>query len=143
MTTKATNAFFPGQPYYTGPTTGVFALIHHSVLAEYSWNIKERVSVINDEKPVHEIATRLRCLVYLDPAGQPWEQAYQTWARAEQPWARVYQTGQQAYHAWLLPYKSWQQVLTEAQPILEAQIRALVPDLPWDGEKLVFEETIT
>ena len=49
----------------TDPRSGWFAFVHHDIPIEYSWDIDERIRVIQDEKPAHERATRLGCLTYL------------------------------------------------------------------------------
>ena len=67
---------FPALPDYDGPTSRVFSCVHHNILAEFSWNILERLEVIDRDKPESERATRKSSIVYLDPTGQPWEQPF-------------------------------------------------------------------
>ena len=67
------NELFPGRPDYTGPTSGVFFAVHHSVLAEPSDNIMERVEYITSNKPKKEIAIRLHNLMYLGQVGEDYE----------------------------------------------------------------------
>ena len=62
------NIPFPGRANYTGPLAGYFTFVHHGVLFEYSHNIQERVTYILERKPKYERATRLRHLMWLDPA---------------------------------------------------------------------------
>ena len=59
------NILFPGRPNYTGPTTGVFGLLHHDILVESSHDVAERVAYVKANKPANEIATRLHNLIYL------------------------------------------------------------------------------
>jgi hypothetical protein len=63
MTT--TNTLFPGRPDYTGPTTGLFGLLHHEVLFESSHDVRERVQYVKDNKPPNEVAVRLHNMIYL------------------------------------------------------------------------------
>ena len=53
------NTLYPGRPHYVGPTTGLFFLIHHDQLLEYSSGVAERVEYIKSNKPENEIDIRL------------------------------------------------------------------------------------
>ena len=145
------NLLSPGRPDYTGPVEGVFAFIHHEILAEWSPNILERVMVISRDKPKYERATRLWCMAYLDPKGQPWEAAILTLSAIN----REYQlnasgktpspTTTEEEWLWigqrwsLAQQKLWAQLHCHRQSI-EAQVRALVPDLFWDGKRLALSD---
>lgn len=135
--TAIPNITHPGLPDYVGPNEGLFGLVHHDVLAEWSRDIRNRIEVILHSKPEAERATRLHCLVYLDPTGQPWEPFYEAFQRAKQEWQHgslskpVAEQMKQAS-------ETLEAALSAYQPQLEAQIRALVPNLPWDGTQLVF-----
>lgn len=59
------NTMFPGRPDYTGPTMGVFGLLHHDSLFERSHNVMERVNYVRIYKPVNERAIRLYNMIYL------------------------------------------------------------------------------
>lgn len=59
------NDRFPGRANYVGPTTGMFGLLHHTLLCEFSWNVMERVKYVVEEKDPHEIPTRLHNMIYL------------------------------------------------------------------------------
>ena len=65
MTTETPNTLFPGRPNYTGPTQGMFGLLHHEVLFESSHNVAERVAYVKANKPPHEVAVRLHNMIYL------------------------------------------------------------------------------
>ena len=68
--TMQENKLFPGRPGYTGPTSGVFAMLHHTVLAERSHDVMERVDYVRRCKPKREIKVRLRNMMYLGAAGE-------------------------------------------------------------------------
>ena len=59
------NLLFPGRPDYTGPTTGMFGLLHHTVLCESSHDVMERVAYVKQNKPKSEVAIRLHNMIYL------------------------------------------------------------------------------
>lgn len=61
------NDKFPGRENYTGPTSGWFGLLHHSMLCEESHDVMERVEYVVKNKPPHEVAIRLRNMIYIDP----------------------------------------------------------------------------
>ena len=64
-TSKPLNTLFPGRPDYTGPTTGVFSLLHHQELVETSHDVMERVAYVKRTKAQREVATRLHNIMYL------------------------------------------------------------------------------
>ena len=157
------NTLHPALPNYVGPIRGFFSCVHHYILIEWSDDIMERVRFYDaGNKPLHEMETRRRCFVYLDPTGQPWEPLVQAWQQYEQVWQpheQVWQPHEQArqrYEQVWQPHEqarqryeqarqryeqAWQryeQARQQYLPQIEAQIRALVPDLPWDGKQLVF-----
>ena len=67
------NTRFPGRPHYTGPTSGMFGFVHHAVLYECSYGIRQRVRIIRNIKPADERAIRLWHLVYLGRCGSRWD----------------------------------------------------------------------
>lgn len=60
------NVLFPGRPYYRGPRVGWFVAIHHDLLFERSWFIRERVRYVKQNKPKHEVAIRLWNMMRID-----------------------------------------------------------------------------
>ena len=168
---------FPCLPGYDGPNEGVIAFVHHDVPAEYSSNIMERVKFYDrGGKPDHELETRRRSLVWLDPTNQPWAKLSRPWAELDHQWTEhshqryeFYRPGNELYRQGDAAELSRQEAelsrqeaeldlqrdelgrqraelgrqWAEHEPAILAQIKALVPDLPWDGHQLVFpkEET--
>ena len=68
MSTKrmsARNTLFPGRPNYTGPTKGLFGLLHHDKLCEQSYDVNVRIIYVKREKPKNEVAIRLHNMIYL------------------------------------------------------------------------------
>ena len=59
------NKMYPGRADYSGPTTGVFGLLHHHILSENSHDVRERVDYVRLRKPKNEIPTRLHNMIYL------------------------------------------------------------------------------
>lgn len=59
------NTMFPGRPYYVGPISGMFGLLHHENLCEYSHDVMERVKYVKENKPPNEVDVRLRNMIYL------------------------------------------------------------------------------
>ena len=103
----------PGLPGYTGPKSGLFAVIHHGELFEYSHDVFERLDYIDKEKPENERKTRRENILYLGecPALAEYDKARAGYDKAA---ATV-------DHAAVLSY-----------------IRQHIPDFPWDGKQLVF-----
>lgn len=81
------NTLYPGRPDYTGPNTGLFGLLHHDRLYEWSENVAERVAYVRANKPASEQEFRLHCMVYLDPTGQEWAESARLRAESTHPWA--------------------------------------------------------
>jgi hypothetical protein len=59
------NKLFPGRPDYTGPTSGVFGLLHHAVICEISQNVMARVADVKCYKDPPEVRVRLHNMIYL------------------------------------------------------------------------------
>lgn len=78
------NTHHPGRPNYTGPDSGVAGYVHHNVPVEYCWSFKERLAVIDADKPERERAVRRHCLTYLGPAPRALTKA---WAVYDMAWA--------------------------------------------------------
>ena len=55
----------PGLPGYTGPKSGIFAVIHHRILFEYSHDVFERLDCIDRKKPEHGRKIRRESILYL------------------------------------------------------------------------------
>ncbi len=132
------NILYPGRPNYTGPTKGLFGFIHHDKLFEYSFDIRERVHFIWNNKPGNEIKHRLHCLVYLPLRRLPkelntavkaviitWE-AYKTNSPSDEIW--------EDYYGARCTYGS---VIIKFQLELLTLITKLVPDHTWNDGKLV------
>lgn len=162
------NTAFPALPDYTGPDSGLAGWVHHDKPFAYCRSFKERIAYIRATKPANEIPTRLRCLVYLDPTGQPWAEALTDLNRTQAALNRALAALDRAQAETLAALDRTLADLNRAQavrnralaalnraraeldraqaewdqyaPQIEAQIRALIPDLPWNGISLVFEE---
>ena len=108
------NTIHAGLPGYTGPKYGWFTLLHHAgPLLEYSDDVGERLDYIDRDKLPDERAIRRAHILYFDPARLPdaeWRRADAEWRRALQPYAAI----------------------------IEAFIRANVPDYRWNGSEIIF-----
>lgn len=134
------NTLFPGLPDYKGPKRGVFGLVHHSILCEISQDIRERIDFISCHKPKNERETRLRCLVHL-----PFNRLPKSFARAAKAYLKHDRFYWGPFRLFLSSFsKYWgSQDFFLKMPIehkykIEALIKELVPDCPWDGCKIVF-----
>jgi len=136
------NKLYPGRPNYTGPTKGLFGLVHHDTLFEPSHDIMERVNVIKNYKPRDEIKTRLHCLVYLPPERLP-SNLNEAAEACVEAWKVYCEAQTDCYKARKAHYKA-RKAYYEAQKacglLVEELIRELVPNCPWDGKskRLVF-----
>ena len=117
----------PGLPGYTGPKSGLFAVIHHGELFEYSHDVFERLDYIDKKKPENERKTRRENILYLGecPALAEYDKAraeyYKAAAEYAKAWAECNKAAATVDHAAVLSY-----------------IRQHIPDFPWDGKQLVF-----
>mgnify|MGYP003393028010 CR=1 FL=1 len=109
------NQLFPGRPNYTGPKTGMFGLLHHRKLCEYSHDVMERVEYVKREKPEHEIAIRLHNMIYLGSCP--------TAAKRDTLYAALTQAKRDTLDAEIIAY-----------------IRERIPDCAWNGTELIFPE---
>ena len=149
------NTMRPGLPGYTGPVTGLFALLHHGILFEWSHNVMERVDYVLAEKSPGEVPIRLHSMLYLgdcpalDAYGKAWEaydkaseaygkasEAYDKASEAYVKASEAYGKAREAYvKAWDAYDKAWEAV---DQVAVLAYIRKHVPDCRWDGKELRF-----
>ena len=117
------NKLFPGRPDYTGPTKGIFGLLHHEALVEDSHDVMERVAYVKREKPKHEVAIRLYNMIYLGGCNA----------------ALLRATLDADYKAKRAPldadYKAKRAPL-DAEIL--AYIKTHIPDCAWDGKELNF-----
>jgi hypothetical protein len=92
----------------------VFGLLHHDTLAEASHDVFERVTYVKSNKPRHEISIRLHNMIYL--GGCPA-------AAKRAPLDADYEAKRAPLDAEILIY-----------------IKKHIPDCPWDGTGLVFDQ---
>jgi hypothetical protein len=126
------NLLFPGRPNYKGPTEGLFGMLHHRQLFEYSDDVMTRVRYVRFNKPAHERPVRLRNMIYLGglPAGRVAAEIIQNtagnyWAvRQRQAWDNARTAALKALRPDILEY-----------------IRAKMPDTAWDTKNGVIKGT--
>ena len=142
------NKLFPGRDGYTGPTSGMFAFLHHEKLFEESHNVMERVAYVKRDKPKREVWIRLHNMMYLDPALCP---AINVTAPAEAEYQRVRAQAEAEYQRVRAPayaecqrvtaqaYAEYQRVGAPAEAELLAYIKTEMLDCAWNGQTLVFD----
>jgi len=114
------NTHHCGRPNYIGPTEGNFGFLHHDTAWEYSHNVIERVDYVRRRKPAHEIQVRLDSMFWIDP---------------ESELGRAMAKGKSLYD----DYWAKRKLLNdEIGKLFAAHWPTVVPDAPWDGQKLVF-----
>jgi len=120
------NTRYPGKPDYTGPTKGLFTLLHHEgPLLEWSDDVMKRVKYINEQKPEYERAIRLRHIVFF-----PEKLRGKKMWKADAEWKKAYAERQKADAEWKK---------ADADKIL-TYLKKHVKDCKWDGSTLVFKE---
>ena len=86
------NKLYPGLPDYTGPTKGMFTLLHHEgPLLEWSDNVMKRVKYIREHKAQSERDIRLRHIVFFPK--KLWSKKMQ---KAEAEWQKAKPDGKRA-----------------------------------------------
>ena len=157
------NTIHAGLPGYTGPKYGWFTLLHHAgPLLEYSDDVGERLDYIDRDKLPDERAIRRAHILYFDPARLPdaeWRRADAEWRRADAELRRA-EVGRQiaevelrradaelrradaewrrAEAKWRRADAEWRRALQPYAAIIEAFIRANVPDYRWNGSEIIF-----
>ena len=120
------NILFPGRPKYTGPITGLFGLLHHERLCEFSHDVNERIAYVRREKAAAEIVIRLHNMIYLGD----YKVKFAVLAAAYHPKFARRVSLKAAYY-------------TKSNPVyaeILAYILVHIPDCAWNGEELVFNE---
>ncbi len=147
------NLLYPGRPNYEGPVQGLFGLLHHDTLVEWSHDVMERVEYVKREKPKNEVKIRLWNMCYLDKERLPkeiveaektWEEAEKTWEEAKKTWTKAWETWEEAEKTFGEAEKTsdeacntYYEILQSLSPQLLTLIKELVPDTAWNGEELV------
>ncbi len=162
------NLLYPGRPNYEGPVQGFFGLLHHSLLAEWSHDVMERVEYVKRWKFENEVEIRLWNMCYLSEerlpkefveawrtweevknthrkAGKTYEEAGKTYWEAWKTYDEAVKTYLEAEKAYLKAEKAcrearytYYKILQSSSPLLLALIKELVPDTAWNGQELVF-----
>ncbi len=148
------NLLYPGRPNYEGPIQGFFGLLHHSVIAEWSHNVMERVEYVKRYKAENEVEIRLWHMCYLSEERLPKEfveawktcvearknylKAGKTYREAGKTYREAGKTYREAEKACGEAVKTYYKTLKTFSPHLLNLIKELVPDTTWNGEELVF-----
>ena len=132
------NTLYPGKPDYTGPTKGLFTLLHHEgPLLEWSDDVMKRVKYINEQKPEHERAIRLRHIVFFPENlwGEKLRKAYAEWQKECAEWRKADAEWQKAYAEWQKADAEWWKADTNK---ILSYLKQHVKDCKWNGSTLVF-----
>ena len=135
------NTRYPGKPDYTGPTKGLFTLLHHEgPLLEWSDDVMKRVKYINEQKPEYERAIRLRHIVFFpenlwgeklqkadaerhkadaerQKADAEWHKADAEWHKADAKWRKADAKWRKADAEWQKANAEWQKADAEWQKV--------------------------
>ena len=132
--TDTPNVLFPGRPNYTGPTSGMFGLLHHDALCESSHNVMERVDYVRKNKPWNEIAVRLHNMIYLGGCESVTKRAL-LYADYKTKRALLHAD----YEARRVPlYADYEAKRVPLDAEILAYIQANIPDCAWNGKELEF-----
>ena len=128
------NILFPGRADYTGPTSGMFGLLHHDQLYESSDDVMERVAYVRREKPQNEVAIRLHNMIYLGgcPAVAKLAPLYADYKAKRAPLYADYEAKRAPLYA------DHEAKLAALYAEILAYIRKHIPDCTWNGRELVF-----
>ena len=146
------NTRYPGKPDYTGPTKGLFTLLHHEgPLLEWSDDVMKRVKYINEKKPEYERAIRLRHIVFfpenlwgekLQKECAKWRKADAKWRKADAEWWKADAKRRKADAEWEKADDEWWKECAEWQKAEADKIlpylKQHVEDCKWNGSTLVF-----
>jgi hypothetical protein len=139
------NKLFPGRKKYTGPTTGVFGLLHHEELCEQSHDVNERIAYVKEYKPKNEVAIRLYNMIYLGdcPAAVGHEAARKLFEDTCATAWKLYEDT--CATAWKLcdetrapAWKLFEDTCATLDVEILAYIKLHIPDCAWNGKTLVF-----
>ena len=139
--------------------SGMAIHLHHNILFEWCWGFKERINVIDTEKPEHERATRKRLFRFLTKkeidmlpidfvevckaygeANQKWKETYQKWKEIYQKWKEIYQKRREANQKFRETYQKRREAVQKYKPQLEEIHKKICGCKEWNGEGLVFPE---
>ena len=132
--------------------------LHHDILFEWCWGFKERINVIDAEKPEYERAIRKRLFRFLTKkeidmlpkdfveACKAYGEADQKWKEAEQKYDGTYQKWKEAYQKWKEAYQKckeadqkWKEAYQKCKPQLEEIHKKICGCKEWkNGQELVF-----
>jgi hypothetical protein len=131
---KIKNTLFPGRDNYTGPTNGLFGLLHHEQLCESSHDVNERIEYVKREKPKNEVAIRLHNMIYLGgcAVGAKCDTLYADYEAKRAPLYADYEAKRALLYA---DYEATRALL-DAEIL--AYIKMNIPDCAWNGRTLVF-----
>lgn len=156
------NLLFPGHRNdkgkfdYEGPFSGYFSLLHHYCsLAEWSYNVMERVRYIVTDKPEHEQDIRLRHIVFLGDKGVDYAtkhaKIHADFMAKCAPFYNVYKTEcltthnnrlakcYAAYTAACAPaYADYEAKCATVDAEIIDYIKPLIDGFTWNGKELVF-----
>ena len=111
--------------------------LHHDILFEWCWGFKERINVIDAEKPEYERAIRKRLFRFLtkkeiDMLPKDFVEACKAYGEADQKWKEA----EQKYDG---TYQKWKEAYQKCKPQLEEIHKKICGCKEWkNGQELVF-----
>mgnify|MGYP001560158201 CR=1 FL=1 len=133
------NDRFPALLDYIGPDAGMFYCVHHHWLFEYCWSAKERLDVIDTEKPPHERAIRRRHLCRVKPEdgnipAQVWAEGNRLRDEGNRLWAEGNRLRDEGNRLWA----ESERLLEPYRAELQQTYLRLIPKCRWNGRAIVF-----
>ena len=100
--------------------------IHHEILCEVlAEPIENRIRYIRENKPKHEIETRLRLM---RPVKHP--------KRLPSEWKEADQKRKEAYQKWKEAYQKWEEADQKRRHEIETLHKEECHNCPWDGKTI-------
>ena len=140
------NTLFPGRANYIGPTSGVFAFVHHEILCEWSNNINVRLTYVRDNKPIYEQKVRLSSIMYIPESVCP--TVYEAHAKSVEARAKYDEAHAKSVEARAKSVEAraksvearakYDEAHAKCDDIILAYVLKHQPTVPWNGKTLTF-----
>ena len=109
--------------------SGMALHVNHDTLFKWCWGLKERIKVIDTDKPENERATRKRLLRILTKKEV---------AMLPKDFVEICRIEGEANQKWWEAYQNWGEAYIKYKPQLEKVHKKICGCKEWNGRKLVF-----
>ena len=132
--------------------SGIVNHLHHEHLFEWCWGFKERINIIDTEKPEHERAIRKKLFRFLTKKEidmlpkdfvevcKVYGEAEQKREEADQKWNEAYQKRNEAYQKRNEAYQKWEELCLKYMSQLEEIHKKICGCKEWKNGYLHFLE---